>query len=254
MRKIIKSEAIVVATSKWRESSKIVQLFTRDYGYLRVVAKGAFRPKSPFRGVLETLNHIEIVMTYKASRQIQTATSATLLNSFFHIREDLEKTAIGFSQLELLKKLFPLHEPVSGFFQYIVDLLSAMNTKEKGMPAVFLWHFLLQMSETLGFEWQLNYCLKCQQPPEKFPLVLDLENGGFFCGNCGNVASGQNVRISKAQWEHIANLGEQFPAELINFAPGPLPALRPDLTEILLRHISFHTETKLDLLSLKWYG
>lgn len=253
MSSIAKTEALVLTAYKWRDSSKIVHLFSADHGYLKVIAKGAFRPRSPFRGVLESLNHVELIFSQKPSRGLQLATGATLLNSFFHIRDDLEKTALGFTVLEIFQELFPQHEPVAEFFQYTVDLLSALNRKEALPVEVFLWHFLLQLSETLGFGWQLERCLKCRREPDTFPLRLDLQNGGYTCRNCAGSEAPQGAWLTRPQWETLQALAAADPAGLPGFDPGPLAQPRPDPAEILLRHLRYHTETPLELKSLKWY-
>lgn len=253
MSSIVKTEALVLTAYKWRDSSKIVHLFSADYGYLKVIAKGAFRPRSPFRGVLESLNHVELIFSQKPSRGLQLATGVTLLNSFFHIRENLEKTALGFTVLEIFQQLFTQHEPVADFFQYTVDLLSALNREETLSVDVCLWHFLLQLSDTLGFGWQLGNCLKCRHEPESFPLRLDLQNGGYTCRNCAGSDAPQGVWLTRGQWESLQTLAATGTAELSGFEPGLLAQLRPDPADILLRHLRYHTETPLELKSLKWY-
>ncbi|HQU71220.1 MAG TPA: recombination protein O N-terminal domain-containing protein, partial [Calditrichia bacterium] len=55
MSEVLKTEALILGALRWRESSKIVHLYTRELGAVSVIAKGALRPKSPFRGALEAL-------------------------------------------------------------------------------------------------------------------------------------------------------------------------------------------------------
>src|SRR5512147_2888837 len=42
----------VLHTTAWRETSLIVEAFTRDFGRMSLVARGAKRPTSQFRGLL----------------------------------------------------------------------------------------------------------------------------------------------------------------------------------------------------------
>ena len=42
----------VLHTTPWRETSLIVEVFTRDFGRLPLVARGAKRPTSQFRSLL----------------------------------------------------------------------------------------------------------------------------------------------------------------------------------------------------------
>lgn len=253
MSVIIKTEALVIYTMRWQESSKIVHLFSADQGYIKIIAKGAFRPKSPFRGVMETLNHIEAVISTKETRGLQILTSASLLNSFMDIREHLDKTAVSFAILEMLKKLFSIHEPVQPFFQYLIELLSALNSPGAGDAKLYLNHFLLQLSKTLGFGWTFKRCLSCKKPPEQFPVMLDYQNGGIICGNCLNRFPVSGNELTHTQWEHIARFSELDAASLPGWSQSVPANTVPDTSDILLKHIVHHTELSLDLKSLKWY-
>lgn len=51
-KRVDQQPAYVLHTRSWRETSLIVELLTRDYGRVAVVAKGARRPHSALRGVL----------------------------------------------------------------------------------------------------------------------------------------------------------------------------------------------------------
>ena len=51
-QRIEQQPAFVLHTQPWRETSLIVELFSRDHGRLPLVAKGARRPTSAFRGLL----------------------------------------------------------------------------------------------------------------------------------------------------------------------------------------------------------
>ncbi|HHJ52190.1 MAG TPA: hypothetical protein ENJ89_03250, partial [Caldithrix abyssi] len=51
-----KSNAIILSAIRWHDSSKIITLYAREWGKIKVIAKGALRRTSPFGGKLETLN------------------------------------------------------------------------------------------------------------------------------------------------------------------------------------------------------
>ena len=51
-QRIEQQPAFVLHTQPWRETSLIVELFSREHGRLPLVAKGARRPTSAFRGLL----------------------------------------------------------------------------------------------------------------------------------------------------------------------------------------------------------
>jgi len=249
MAELLKTEAIVLSAIRWRESSKIVHLYSRELGSVRIIAKGALRPKSPFRGVLETMNHIEVILSQKSTRSLQILTSASLTHSFLPIREDLEKTAVAFSILELLSSLFSMHEPVENFFDYLIVLLEQIERNNSGQNLPFLWHLLFRTSHVLGFSWNIETCLRCDEPVKSGPVAIDSANSGFRCGNCAGFSNASKQALSLDEWQSLQTF-------LNNAVPNSdrLPVFKADwLSYALLRQLSIHTDINLELKSLKWY-
>lgn len=52
--------ALVLHSIAWRETSLIVEVFTRDHGRLGLIAKGARRPRSALRGLLQPFQPLEL--------------------------------------------------------------------------------------------------------------------------------------------------------------------------------------------------
>lgn len=253
MSEIFKTEAIVLRSSRWSESSKIVHLFTPDKGYLKVIAKGAFQQKSPFRGNLETLNLVEIVVSHKESRGLQLITAASLQNSFQKIRADLQKTSIAFSIIELIQQLLRTHEPLRQFFNYSVRLLQSVNDQQTIDLSIYLWHFLINISDALGFGWSFRECMGCSKPPETQTIYLDYENGAIICQNCISKIKTAGFQIGHRHWQFLKLLAETEVRNIETTFPEK-PEKQMDYTNILLRHLSFHTDANIELKSLKWYG
>lgn len=254
MSEIFKTEALVLRSSRWSDSSKIVHFFTKDKGYLKVIAKGAFQEKSEFRGTLETLNFVEIIVSHKETRGLQLITSASLQNSFQKIREDLQKTGIAFSVIELIQQFLKTHEPIGGFFLYTVDLLTSLNEDSSPNQKIFLWHFLMTLSNTLGFGWSLGQCLSCNTSPETDAIFLDYENGGIICQKCKSKTQANGIQISSKNWQILKSISELDIKQVGPFVETILEKLEIDFTNVLLKHVSFHTDMFIELKSLKWYG
>lgn len=254
---IFKTDALVLRSSRWSESSKIVHLFTADQGYVKVIAKGALQSKSQFRGVLETLNLIEAVVSHKESRGLQLITSASLLNSFQRIRDDLNKTAIAFSMLEVIQQLLRTHEPLREFFDYTTQLLEKINSHQQvndfqeSDPRIYLWHFLLTLSHSLGFGWSLEECHVCRNAPQPPQVYLDYENGAVICQKCVSDAHRASLPIPHEQWQFLREFSERSVEDMGSALAGK-PEI--DFTNILLNHLAYHTDTSLRLNALKWYG
>lgn len=253
MTNILKTEALVLRTLPWSESSKIVHLFTLHHGYLKGIAKGALRPRSPLRGLMESLNHVEVVVSSRERRGLQIITSAALISSFIRIREDLDRTAVAFSVLELLQQFFRDHEPVPPFFKYTIDLLGTLDELEVINLTAYLCHFLLRLGEILGFGWSLDKCLMCGKTPEKFPVQLDTQKGGVICKSCSSELSFPGVFLEKIQWVWLTALKKSSIKAVKKLVDSVSEQWLTQVSEILLHHLAYHTEAPLEIKSLKWY-
>src|SRR5688572_847056 len=93
--------AFVLHSYPFRETSLVVELFTRDFGRVAVVAKGARRPKSSLRGILLAFQPISVGWAGKG--ELQTLTRAEWQGTY----RPLAGLALicGFYVNELLLKL-----------------------------------------------------------------------------------------------------------------------------------------------------
>jgi DNA repair protein RecO (recombination protein O) len=76
---ITKTEAIVLRTVEFQESSIIATLFTLKHGKIAVIAKGARKPKSKFAAFLVAGQMLEVVYYMKQTRQVQTLSDTSYL-------------------------------------------------------------------------------------------------------------------------------------------------------------------------------
>lgn len=239
---------------RWSETSKIVHLFSAELGSIKVIARGALRPKSPFRGALEALNHIEVLISLKETRGLQIITSAYLQNAYLKIRDSLEKTAVAFSILEALRYYFHSQESATALFRYVVEVLELLDDHENGNEAVFLWHFLFRFSRELGFGWNLDTCLVCQSTPSDFPVLLVAESGGILCPRCATGVPGEKLTLDRNLWSALCGLNRMSLEQALKQPLEISPALKMQVSDQLVRHLNFHTERDFELKSLKWYG
>ncbi len=254
MTDIIKTNAIVIHSIRWSDTSKIVHLFTEEKGYMKAIAKGALRAKSQFRGVLENLNHVEIVISLKESRGLQIVSQASLNHSYSAIRGDLDATISALSMLELIKQLVHYNEQAQNLFRYLTNLLAVLNTAPTEKPLIYLVHFLIYLSEYLGFGWNLSHCRVCEKLPQHFPLKTDVVYGAVICAKCARTNHYQSTKLTQDQWKILKDLGNLSPEKLPEYVRDLSSEIRIQMIlDVLLAHLNYHTEQTLQLRSLKMY-
>jgi DNA repair protein RecO (recombination protein O) len=190
---ILKTKAIILNGWRFRETSKILSLYTRNYGKVKVIAKGAFSQKSKFRGCLENLTHIQVVYYDKRTRDIQLLSQVDLINPFIHILGDLERTTLGLAIVELVDKAVIGEEPFPHVFDLLVSVLKLLD-EGKGFIEGALWFFEGKFIDLMGYKPTWDSCLKCNHSLSSVGGFFQPHNGGLLCNRCGRVGGGLVVR------------------------------------------------------------
>ena len=87
---ITKVEGIIVSEVDYKESSKIVNIFTKEHGIIGALARGAKRLKSNLAGVASKLTYGTFYINYK-EKGLSILSEVDIINSFKNIKKDLER-------------------------------------------------------------------------------------------------------------------------------------------------------------------
>lgn len=162
----------VLHSYPYKETSLIVDMFTREYGRIGLVAKGAKRPHSKLRGVLQTFQPLSASWSGRA--ELRTLIDAEWVGGML----PLERTALlcGFYLNELLVKLTARDDPHPALFdQYVATL----NQLAHGEPAqIVLRKFERALLKETGVAADLSRCAGSHDPIEPgVEYVVDPERG-----------------------------------------------------------------------------
>jgi len=164
--------AFVLHSYPHKETSLIVDVFTREYGRIALVAKGAKRPHSQLRGVLQTFQPLQAGWTGKSELRI--LTGAEWVGGML----PLEKTALlcGFYLNELLVKLLARDDPHPVLFDHYVATLNQLAHNEP--PPIVLRKFERALLKETGVAADLTRCTGTRQAVDAGQVyVVDPERG-----------------------------------------------------------------------------
>ena len=114
-------KGIILRVYKTGDTTKIITVYTKDAGKLRLIAKGARRPLSKFVSVMDIGNFAEFIYYRKENREQYYISDATLLENYGDIKYDLSK----FWVFNCLLELVDIITPSTGLFNVTLgELLS----------------------------------------------------------------------------------------------------------------------------------
>lgn len=162
----------VLHSYPYKESSLIVDVFSRQYGRVALLAKGAKRPHSQLRGVLQTFQ--PLTFSWSGKSELQTLTMAEWVGGML----PLEKNALlcGLYLNEIMVKLMQREDPQPLLFDEYVTTINQLAHAEPA--SIALRKFELNLLKAAGVVNDLSFCTKqrARVLPEKL-YIVDPEAG-----------------------------------------------------------------------------
>lgn len=162
----------VLHSYPYKETSLIVDVFSREHGRVALVAKGAKRPHSRLHSVLQTFQPLSV--SWSGKSEVRTLTGAEWVGGLL----PLEKSALlcGFYLNELLVKLLARDDPHPALFNHYVATLNQLAHNE---PApIVLRKFERALLKEIGVATNFVVCAdtdKAVAPDQTY--IIDPERG-----------------------------------------------------------------------------
>lgn len=137
------TQGYVLHQRAWRETSRIVEVWTREHGRLGLVARGVRRPKSPFRSLLQPFTPLLLSWSQRGELGNLTGAEAAAVPAMLEGRSLMA----GFYMNELLLRLFPRQDAHLGLYDWYATTLTKLSSSRQPAPAlrVFEKHLLSAM-------------------------------------------------------------------------------------------------------------
>lgn len=170
---ILLQPAYILQQRKYRETSLIVEVFTRDFGRLSILAKGVRKPKSKTAGLFRPFTPILLSYIGRAELKILThieSASVTELNGL--------ALYSGFYVNELIGRFLHKFDPHPEVFTLYQQCISELADTASIEPVLRM--FELQLLKFIGYAPQLSYDFQLNLPVQAGKRYLfDIENGPY---------------------------------------------------------------------------
>jgi DNA repair protein RecO (recombination protein O) len=141
----------VLHTYPFKETSLVVELFAQNFGRVATTAKGARRPRSAMRGMLQAFQ--PLLATWSGKQELKTMHGLEWGGGLLLLQG--EALMCGFYLNELLLRLLPREDPHENLFEYYGSTLKTLAIGHD--LATTLRRFELKLLQELGYAIPLTH-------------------------------------------------------------------------------------------------
>ncbi len=168
---------IIISSTNYSESSKILNIFTKEYGIIGVISKGCRKLKSKNKTISENFTYGKFNIYYKENK-LSNLISCDVINYLKNIKSDI--TLIGYLSyiVDLSSQVYKQNDN-----KEIYNLLisSIEKIEDKYDPKVITNILEVKLLDYLGVSLNLDNCVKCGN---KNVITISSNAGGYVCKNC----------------------------------------------------------------------
>lgn len=232
---LLKTDAVVLKNHKFGEGDMMLTLFTKKIGKLQAVNKGYRGLKKKFSPGVQLFSYGEFVL-FKG-RDLYQVSQVDTKESFYRLREDVEKLSFASYILELTNCVITEGQTNNRLFEELVkclDVLANMNSD----PDTIIKAYELKLMSYSGFRPELSQCVFCGNDSLK-EAFFSINEGGLVCMNCYEQDK-SSISISETG---ILVLKYLIDTELKNIAKFKIkPLVKKELEKLIKSYISTYID------------
>jgi DNA repair protein RecO (recombination protein O) len=161
--RILDEPGFVLHSIPYKETSLILDVFTRSYGRLALIAKGAKRPHSSLRPVLQRFQ--PLLISWSGKSELRTLTKSEWVGGSPALVGDA--LLCGFYLNELLVKFLAREDAYEALYDHYANTVYALSQIEYSGANIeqTLRPFELVLLRETGYAAALDRCVETQTPP-----------------------------------------------------------------------------------------
>jgi len=234
MKRIANEPSYVLHRYDWSESSLILEVFTRHYGRIALVAKGAKKPSSNFRPILLPLQPLHVA--YGGDAEIRTLKSAEWMGG--HVMPTGDALMSGYYLNELLLNLLARDDPHPRLFDVYASVVQVIASGHGEALQSALRTFELLLLREIGLLPLLDaqtMTLGVLDANTRYSLVPE--------GGLRQTGEGDRASLSGMQWMRLQeSLADSAPfTTTLRACADVMSELKPQLRTLLNYHCGVTT-------------
>jgi len=241
-------EAIVLRRHRYAESSLVTHVLSRSHGRVHLLAKGAYRPKSAFSGVIDLFDTLELTWSVNRRSELQLLKAGRPLRLRRPITRDLERYRRSLAVLELAELAARPGHNDSKLYTALELALDRFASELD--PELVELSFSLHFLEALGLDPALEHCASCGKTAPKTvvpdqQVLFSAGSGGCLCRDCARDARASGARVGRLPMDVLRIAHSLRSADSATLSSYRLPPERRSrVRDFVERFLEYHLETR----------
>lgn len=174
----VEVEGIILKETLYGETSKILQVMTKEYGLISIIAKGASSYKNNLRSLSLPFLYAKFLINYKKDK-ISTLKGGKIIKLYGSGSSNIKTYAYISYLCELTYKVLQENNDKSIF----TILKSSLDKLTEGFNENVIKNIVeFKYLDYIGITPDLSMCHKCMKPAKVY--AIDGKIGGFVCQDC----------------------------------------------------------------------
>lgn len=247
---IVSSEGIIIHSMNYSDTSKIVTMYSKEFGKIKLLAKGARKNSKSFGSSLEVLSHIRVIFYKKDERSLHLISKSEIIRPSTKLCSSFTQLSYALAIAELVKQVFHDEEKNLPIYQLVIDAMDELTKIDRGFENIY-FSFLMNLFSLSGFAFDIKSCFSCKKDlsitnDDKF---CNITNGVFYCAVCHNKTKYGEVKFREDVFKVLDFIysGKISNSKKINFNDS----IGNEIKNFLHRYGEFHLHGMKSLNSLK---
>ena len=211
---IINTDAIVLKTFSYGETSLISRCFTKDKGKISFIIKGAKSKKNLISPYFQPLSFINIIYKENEKRELQIVSKVSFVQIWTQIPLSLRKMTLSQSILEISDFTLEKNDPYPSLFNILIKTLQIFESGDIDENILF-WNYEFKILSEMGFMINIDdnsdsELISLKRNDKIINTMQQLINGNISDINLDTISLDNKKKISKFLYRKLCFYFEGF--------------------------------------------
>ena len=207
----IKIKGIVVKAIDFKDSDKLVTIFSAELGLIKARVRGVKKDKAKLAFAVQPFALVEFIVTERSG--FYTVINATSIDQFFNITLDFDNYVFMMACLEVCEKTVKENDIQQELFVLLLNCLKLVAYDNVSANLIFV-KFMLSALKVLGFALEVSTCSCCGNRLSNDIHAFSYDYNGMICGKCAQRY--EFLEFTSGEFAILKNVNETYFDKLSN--------------------------------------